>query len=77
MSVEHHVVSPTARLKEYVDQTASATRMMVATPHAHTTHRAVPQDLSAGTFMRGPGEFSGMFALEVPPEIALLKERKC
>ena len=65
LAAEHHVVSPTARLKEYVDQTATATRMMLATPSLHTTHRAVPLDVSAGTFMRGPGEFTGMFALEV------------
>ena len=65
LAAEHHVVSPTARKQEYVDQTATATRTMYATPHLHTTHRAVPLDVPAGMFMRAPGEFSGMFALEV------------
>lgn len=65
LAIEHHVVAPTARLKEYVDQTASPTRMMYATPNLHTTHRAAPLDVPVGTFMRGPGEFTGMFALEV------------
>lgn len=65
LAVEHHAVSPTARRQEYVDQTATPTRMMYATPHLHTTHSAVPLDVPAGMFMRAPGEFTGMFALEV------------
>ena len=65
LSIEHHAVAPTARLKEYVDQTATPTRMMYATPNLHTTHRAVPLDVPVGMFMRAPGEFTGMFALEV------------
>ena len=63
-AVEHHAVSPTARIKTYVDQTATAVRMMLATPNLRTSHRAVPLDTSAGLFMRAPGEFTGMFALE-------------
>jgi xanthine dehydrogenase YagR molybdenum-binding subunit len=65
LAIEHHVVAPTARLKEYVDQTATPTRMMYATANLRTTHRAVPLDVPVGMFMRGPGEFTGMFALEV------------
>jgi len=65
LAVEHHAVSPTARRKTYVDQTATAVRMMLATPNLRTSHRAVPLDTSAGLFMRAPGEFTGMFALEV------------
>jgi xanthine dehydrogenase YagR molybdenum-binding subunit len=65
LAIEHHAVASTARHKEYVDQSATPARMMYATPNLHTTHRAVPLDMSAGLFMRAPGEFSGMFALEV------------
>ena len=64
LAVEHHVVAPTARLKEYVDQTASPTRVMYGTENLYTTHRAAPLDVPIGMFMRGPGEFTGMFALE-------------
>ena len=64
LAVEHHAVSPTARNKTYVDQTATAVRMMLATPNLRTSHLAVPLDTSAGLFMRAPGEFTGMFALE-------------
>lgn len=65
LAVEHHVVAPTSNVKEYVDQTASPTRMMYATANLLTTHRAVRLDVPVGTFMRGPGESTGMFALEV------------
>lgn len=65
LAVAHHAVSPTARHKEFVEQTATPTRVMYATPNLHTTHRAVPLDVSAGMFMRAPGEFTGLFALEV------------
>jgi xanthine dehydrogenase YagR molybdenum-binding subunit len=65
LAIEHHATSPTARRQEYVDQTATPTRMMYACAHLHTSHHAVPLDVPAGMFMRAPGEFSGMFALEV------------
>lgn len=65
LAVEHHAVAPTARHKEFAEQTATPVRMLYATPHLRTTHRLVPLDESAGMFMRAPGEFPGLFALEV------------
>ena len=65
LAAEHHAVASTARFKEFVEQTATPIRVMYAVPHLCTTHRAVPLDVPAGTFMRAPGEFTGMFALEV------------
>ena len=65
VAVEHHAVAPTARTKLFAEQTATPTRMLYATPNLRTSHRAVPLDVSAGIFMRAPGEFTGMFALEV------------
>ncbi|MBU1360528.1 MAG: xanthine dehydrogenase family protein molybdopterin-binding subunit [Gammaproteobacteria bacterium] len=64
VAIEHHAVAPTARHKEFAEQTATPVRMMYATPNLRTTHRLVPLDLPAGMFMRAPGEFTGMFALE-------------
>ena len=65
LAIEHHAVAPTARHKEFAEQTATPVRMMLATPNLRTTHRLVPMDESAGLFMRAPGEMPGMFALEV------------
>lgn len=64
-AISHEVVSPTARLKEFVEQTATPTRIMYAAANRVTSHRAVPLDLAPAMFMRAPGEFTGMFALEV------------
>jgi xanthine dehydrogenase YagR molybdenum-binding subunit len=65
LAIEHHAIAPTARHKEFAEQTATAVRMMYDTPNLRTSHRLVPLDESAGLFMRAPGEFPGMFALEV------------
>jgi xanthine dehydrogenase YagR molybdenum-binding subunit len=64
VALDHQSWQPTSRLKSYVDQTVSATRMMYDVPHLRTVHHAVTQDAAPGTFMRAPGEFTGMFALE-------------
>ena len=64
VALDHQSWQPTARLKSYVDQTVSATRMLYDVPHLRTVHHAVTQDAAPGTFMRAPGEFTGMFALE-------------
>lgn len=64
IALDHQSWSPTARIKTYVDQTVSATRMMYDVPHLRTVHHAVRQDAAPGMFMRAPGEFTGMFALE-------------
>lgn len=64
VALDHQSWQPTSRLKTYVDQTVSATRMMYDVPHLRTVHHAVTQDAAPGTFMRAPGEFTGMFALE-------------
>lgn len=64
VALDHQSWQPTSRLKTYVDQTVSATRMMYDVAHLRTVHHAVTQDAAPGTFMRAPGEFTGMFALE-------------
>ncbi|MEE1758564.1 xanthine dehydrogenase family protein molybdopterin-binding subunit [Streptomyces sp. SP18BB07] len=64
VAIDHQSWAPTSRLKTYIDQTVSATRMMYDVPHLRTIHHVVTQDAAPGIFMRAPGEFSGMFALE-------------
>ncbi|MFX0537143.1 xanthine dehydrogenase family protein molybdopterin-binding subunit [Ornithinimicrobium sp. Y1847] len=62
--IEHVSTQAGARLKRNVDQSAVATRVMYATPNRHTEHRVVDLDVPPSTWMRAPGDFSGMFALE-------------
>lgn len=63
-AVEHVSTQGTARIKPSCDQAVFATRMMYAVPHRRTEHRVVELDIPPTTWMRAPGEFSGMFALE-------------
>ena len=63
-AVEHVSTQAVARVKQSVDQSCNATRIMYATPNRRTEHRVVELDVPPGTWMRAPGEFTGMFALE-------------
>ncbi len=62
--IEHVSTQAASRLKSSVDQSCMATRMMYATPARRTEHRTVELDVGPETWMRAPGDFTGMFALE-------------
>ncbi|MGP4056368.1 xanthine dehydrogenase family protein molybdopterin-binding subunit [Mycobacterium sp. 4D054] len=64
-AVSHDVVEQSSRVKEYAEQTATATRMMYAGPNRKTSHRLVPLDVAVPFWMRAPGVCPGMYALEV------------
>ncbi|EST32762.1 hypothetical protein N566_19815 [Streptomycetaceae bacterium MP113-05] len=63
-AVCHEVVERTSRIKEFAEQTATATRMMYSAPHRRTTHRLAALDVPVPSWMRAPGECPGVFALE-------------
>ena len=63
-ALEHVSIQAMPRRGGMVDTSCFATRMMYATPARHTEHRTVPLDVPPNTFMRAPGDFTGMFALE-------------
>jgi xanthine dehydrogenase YagR molybdenum-binding subunit len=65
VAIDHRVVEQTSRVKEFAEQTATATRMMYASPHRHTSHRLAPLDVAVPSWMRAPGEMPGMYAHEV------------
>ncbi|XVX22167.1 xanthine dehydrogenase family protein molybdopterin-binding subunit [Actinomycetota bacterium] len=62
--IDHVSTQAAARLKRNVDQSCLSTRMMYATPNRHTEHRVLDLDVPPATWMRAPGDFTGMFALE-------------
>ncbi|MEV8566256.1 xanthine dehydrogenase family protein molybdopterin-binding subunit [Streptomyces sp. NPDC051322] len=64
VSVSHEVTTHTSRVKEFVEQAAVPTRVMYASPHSRTLHRAVALDVPTPSWMRAPGETPGMYALE-------------
>ena len=63
-SVEHDVISHTARFDEFVEPSATTARHLYACDNVRTSHRLVRLDVPTPTFMRAPGESSGSFALE-------------
>ncbi|WP_255947191.1 xanthine dehydrogenase family protein molybdopterin-binding subunit [Streptomyces odontomachi] len=63
-SVIHEITTYTSRVKEFVEQAAVPARVMYASGHSRTEHRAVPLDVPTPSWMRAPGEAPGMFALE-------------
>ena len=63
-AITHDVVAQTSALYEMAEPAAAATRTMYAAPNRSTTHRLARLDLPANSWMRGPGEAPGMFALE-------------
>ncbi|GGO87451.1 xanthine dehydrogenase family protein molybdopterin-binding subunit [Wenjunlia tyrosinilytica] len=63
-ALAHEVVTYRSTLRAFVEQAATATLSMYAVPHARTVHRVVHLDVPSPSWMRAPGECSGMFALE-------------
>jgi xanthine dehydrogenase YagR molybdenum-binding subunit len=63
-AIAHEVVAQTNALYEMTEPAAVPTRTMYAAPNRLTTHRLARLDLPANSWMRAPGESSGMFALE-------------
>jgi len=63
-SIAHEVLSSTARIEEFAEQTAVFTRSLYAAPNRLTRHRLVRLDMHRGEWMRAPGEAPGMLAVE-------------
>jgi len=63
-SLIHEGSAETSRYEQYVEALLSATGFMVACPNVRTGYRIVPLDTATPTYMRGPGEATGMTALE-------------
>ncbi|MFN8203879.1 MAG: xanthine dehydrogenase family protein molybdopterin-binding subunit [Solirubrobacteraceae bacterium] len=64
VAIGHDVQEQTSTVREFAEQTATATRMMYAAPHRRTTHRVAALDVPTPSWMRAPGECPGMYALE-------------
>ncbi|MFE9907419.1 xanthine dehydrogenase family protein molybdopterin-binding subunit [Streptomyces clavifer] len=63
-SVSHEIVTHTSTVAEFVEQAAVPARVMYASPHSRTAHRVTALDVPTPSWMRAPGEASGMYALE-------------
>ncbi len=60
----HEGMGETSRHEEFMEALTAASGLMYACPNLRTRYRLVPLDTSTPNHMRGPGEASGIFALE-------------
>jgi xanthine dehydrogenase YagR molybdenum-binding subunit len=64
-AVAHDVVEQTSTVREFAEQTATATRMMYGAPGGRrTSHKLARLDVPTPSWMRAPGEAPGMYGLE-------------
>jgi xanthine dehydrogenase YagR molybdenum-binding subunit len=63
-AVIHEGVGETSRYEQFIEGMTSVSTYMYSCPHVRTRYRLVPLDTSTPNHMRGPGESSGMYALE-------------
>jgi xanthine dehydrogenase YagR molybdenum-binding subunit len=60
----HEGAGETSRYEQFMEALTSASTYLYSCPNVRTRYRLVPLDSSTPTFMRAPGEASGIFALE-------------
>lgn len=63
-SIIHEGVGETSRYEQFVEALTSATGFMVSCPNVRIKYRLAPLDVSTPTYMRGPGEATGIHALD-------------
>ncbi|CAN5897593.1 molybdopterin-dependent oxidoreductase [soil metagenome] len=63
-ALSHEAIAQTSSYEEFTDRTVQASKLLYACPNVSTRYRIVPLDVNTPTWMRGPGESTGVFALE-------------
>lgn len=63
-AIVHEGTGETSRHEEFVEALTVVGRYMYSCPNVRTAYRLAPLDTGTPTFMRGPGEASGIHALE-------------
>lgn len=62
--ITHEAIAMTSSYQEFTEGTVSASRSLYATDNVNTSYKVFPLHLSLPTWMRGPGETTGAYALE-------------
>ncbi|MBI3138863.1 MAG: xanthine dehydrogenase family protein molybdopterin-binding subunit [Sphingobacteriales bacterium] len=62
--ITHHAVSITSRYEDFREGIVNASQYLYDCPNVNTSYKILPQDVNTPTWMRGPGEATGAFALE-------------
>jgi xanthine dehydrogenase YagR molybdenum-binding subunit len=62
--ITHEATAMTSSYNEFTEGIVNGSRSLYNCPNVNTTYKVFPLDLSQPTWMRGPGETTGAFALE-------------
>jgi xanthine dehydrogenase YagR molybdenum-binding subunit len=63
-AIVHEGYQETSTYEEFTEALLDASRFLHACPNVYTRHRLAPMHVHTPTYMRAPGEASGIFALE-------------
>ncbi|SCK18945.1 xanthine dehydrogenase family protein molybdopterin-binding subunit [Streptomyces sp. WMMB 322] len=63
-ALRHHKLSPTSHFDDWAEPSLNSAAQMYACPNHEGVYRLIRANTMTPTFMRGPGDTSGMFALE-------------
>jgi xanthine dehydrogenase YagR molybdenum-binding subunit len=63
-AIVHDGYQETSTYEEFTEALLNATRFLHSCPNVSTRHRLAPMNVHTPTYMRAPGESSGIFALE-------------
>jgi xanthine dehydrogenase YagR molybdenum-binding subunit len=63
-AIVHDGYQETSSYEEFMEALLNATRFLHSCPNVYTRHRLAPMHVHTPTYMRAPGEASGIFALE-------------
>jgi xanthine dehydrogenase YagR molybdenum-binding subunit len=62
--ITHEAVSQTSTYEMFTEGTVNVSRFLYACPNVNTSYKILPVNLSTPTWMRGPGEATGAYAIE-------------
>ncbi len=62
--ITHEAIAMTASYQEFTEGIVNGSKSLYACPNVKTSYKVYPLDLSQPTWMRGPGETTGAYALE-------------
>ena len=63
-AILHDAYQETSTYEEYSESLVNASRFLHSCPNVHTRHRIARLNVNTPTYMRAPGESSGVFAIE-------------
>ena len=64
LGISHSAISNTSRYEDFREGIVDVSRFLYACENVDTDYKVLPLDVSTPTWMRGPGEVTGCYALE-------------